>query len=105
MREAVVWYLTVQLAGLAAWPLVERAVPGLDEHGWACSKVVGVLGVSWIVWLVCMLAPVPFSGGTLWLALLAVAGLGWLAAPPPQKPSLLRRWGPKLCFLGGGFLA
>src|SRR5919201_6118185 len=105
MREAVVWYLTVQLAGLAAWPLVERAVPGLDEHGWACSKVVGVLGVSWIVWLVCMLAPVPFSGGTLWLALLAVAGLGWLAAPRQQRLAWLRCRATMLGLLEGVFLA
>jgi YYY domain-containing protein len=78
MREALVWYIVVQVAGLAVWPLVSRALAPLEDRGWAISKTVGLLGIAWLVWLVCMLTPLPFTRTTLIVALLGVGAGAWL---------------------------
>jgi len=78
MRDALAWYIAVQVAGLAVWPLVSRALAPLEDRGWAASKVVGLLGVAWLVWFVCMLTPLPFTRTTLLVALLGVAAGAWL---------------------------
>jgi YYY domain-containing protein len=77
MREALTWYVVVQVAGLAVWPLVARALAPLEDRGWAVSKAAGSLGLAWLVWLVCMLAPVPFSRATLVVALLGIGAAAW----------------------------
>ena len=43
MAEAIAWYVALQLAGLAVWPLVQRALVPQDDRGWGLSKVVGLL--------------------------------------------------------------
>src|SRR5258708_4075702 len=78
MRDALAWYIVVQVAGLAVWPLVSRALAPLEDRGWAASKVAGLLGVAWLVWFVCMLAPVPFTRTTLLVALVGLAAGAWL---------------------------
>jgi YYY domain-containing protein len=78
MRDALAWYIVVQVAGLAVWPLVSRALAPLEDRGWAASKVAGLLGVAWLVWFVCMLAPVPFTRTTLLVALVGLGAGAWL---------------------------
>src|SRR5229473_494133 len=78
MRDALAWYIVVQVAGLAVWPLVSRALAPLEDRGWAASKVAGLLGVAWLVWFVCMLSPLPFTRTTLIVALLAIGAGAWL---------------------------
>src|ERR1700737_4185072 len=78
MRDAVLWYLVVQIAGLAVWPLVARGLAPLEDRGWAISKVAGLLGIAWLVWLACMLSPLPFTRTTLSVALLGVGAAAWL---------------------------
>ncbi|HEV7662881.1 MAG TPA: DUF2298 domain-containing protein, partial [Chloroflexota bacterium] len=79
MRDALTWYVVVQVAGLAVWPLLSRALSPLEDRGWAVSKVAGSLAIAWLVWLICMLTPVPFSRATLTVALLAVATAAWVS--------------------------
>src|SRR5437868_14679476 len=78
MRDALTWYVVLQVAGLAVWPIVARALAPLADRGWAASKVAGLLCVAWLVWLVCMLTPLPFSRLTLAVALAGVAAAAWL---------------------------
>jgi YYY domain-containing protein len=78
MRDALTWYVVVQVAGLAVWPFLARALGSLEDRGWAASKAAGMLGIAWLVWLVCMLTPVPFSRATLLVALVVVGGAAWL---------------------------
>src|SRR4051794_34305858 len=77
MRDALAWYLVVQVAGLACWPLVARALAPLSDRGWALSKTAGLLGIAWLVWLCCMLTPLPFTRATLAIALILVAVGAW----------------------------
>jgi YYY domain-containing protein len=78
MRDALTWYVIVQVAGLAVWPLVARALAPLDDRGWGASKVAGLLGTAWLIWLLCMLTPLPFTRATLAVAVLAVGAAAWL---------------------------
>jgi YYY domain-containing protein len=91
MRDAVAWYIVVQVAGLATWPLVARALAPLADRGWAATKTAGLLGLSWLVWLVCMLTPLPFTRVTLLGAVVLVGAAAWT--------SELRRGTPLLSWL------
>src|SRR5579859_6063062 len=92
MRDALAWYIVVQVAGLAVWPLVSRALAPLDDRGWAVSKVAGLLGVTWLVWFVCMLTPLPFTRATLILALVGVGVGAWLLELRSTGLDSVLRW-------------
>jgi YYY domain-containing protein len=92
MRDALTWYVVVQVAGLAVWPLVARALAPLEDRGWAASKVAGVLVIGWLVWLVCMLTSLPFTRATLVIALLAVGLAAWLLEWRTSGFDALRAW-------------
>ena len=77
MKDALAWYLVVQVAGLASWPLVARALGPLADRGYAAAKTAGLLGLSWLVWLVCMLAPLPFTRASLFVALVVLGVAAW----------------------------
>ncbi|HEY2592867.1 MAG TPA: DUF2298 domain-containing protein, partial [Chloroflexota bacterium] len=79
MRDAITWYLVVQVLALAAWPVVSRALAPLDDRGWAATKAFGLLVVAWLVWFVCMLTPVPFTRATLFVAVVVVGVAGWVS--------------------------
>jgi uncharacterized membrane protein len=77
MGEAIAWYVVVQVAAVAAWPLVGRALSPLEDRGWAACKAAGILGIAWLVWLACMLTPLPFTRATLAVAVLVVGVASW----------------------------
>jgi YYY domain-containing protein len=77
VRDAITWYLVVQALALAVWPIVAQALTPLDDRGWAAAKAFGVLALAWLVWLVCMLSPVPFTRTTLAIAAVLVGGAAW----------------------------
>jgi YYY domain-containing protein len=77
MRDAVTWYVVIQVMALAVWPGVALALAPLDDRGWAAAKAVGVLAVAWLVWFVCMLTPVPFTRVTLWVAVVVIGAAAW----------------------------
>ena len=58
----------------------------LDDRGWAASKAAGLLGIAWLVWLVCMLTPLPFTRATLAVALLLVGGAAWFRPLTRRRP-------------------
>jgi YYY domain-containing protein len=78
MRDALSWYLLVQIGALAIWPALFVALRPLDDRGWAAAKTAGLLAVAWLVWFVCMLAPVPFTRIALVIAVVIVGGATWL---------------------------
>src|SRR6266849_3841881 len=92
MRDALAWYIVVQVAGLAVWPLVFRALAPLEDRGWAASKVAGLLGVAWLVWFVCMLTPLPFTRTTLIVALFGIGAGAWLLELRTAGVEPVRRW-------------
>ncbi len=89
MRDAITWYLVVQVLALAVWPVVAHALAPLDDRGWAAAKAFGLLLVAWLVWFVCMLTPVPFTRATLVVAVVAVGvtAWGWLWRSETLEPT------------------
>src|SRR3569833_3085262 len=77
MLDALSWYVVVQAASLAVWPLLLRGVSPLEDRGWGIAKTVGVLVLSRLVWLVCMLTGLPFERATLFIGLLVIAAVAW----------------------------
>src|SRR4029079_14148896 len=72
VSDALTWYVVVQAMAVAVWPLVARALAPLNDRGWGAAKTAGLLGIAWLVWLVCMLTPLPFTRATLLVATLLV---------------------------------
>ena len=48
----LVWYLLIFVLGLAAYPLVRRALPGLKDGGYPFARLVGMLLLAYGTWLV-----------------------------------------------------
>jgi len=86
----IVWYVSVFLLGLISYPLVRFALPGLQDRGYPLARTIGLIVLSYIVWLASS-ARIPFNrltilGGILLMALLS----GYLALR--QKEELLAEW-------------
>ncbi len=85
------WWLAIEILGLLVFPLVFLALPGLRDRGWGLSKAVGVLALSYVVWLPASLGVWPYERLTVWLTaiILAIAGglVGWR-----RRADLLAFW-------------
>lgn len=51
MVDLIFWYLLVSLIGFVALPLAARLLPTLKDHGYAISRVLGVMLTGFIFWL------------------------------------------------------
>ena len=51
MLDALRWLITVELIGLAAFPLAFYLLPRLADRGFTLSKPLGILLVSYLFWL------------------------------------------------------
>jgi YYY domain-containing protein len=81
----LVWYGAVFMIGLAAYPIVRTALPGLTDKGYALTRIAGLLILSYLVWLAGSLG-VAVERGMITLAfllLLLISGL--LFWPNRQK--------------------
>ena len=95
MLQAFATLITVELIGLAAFPLVARAFPVLADRGWAISKPLGMLVIATTVWLASYSRVIPNDPLVWWVvaALVAVVSLGVLRSDWQQlRRSLTRRW-------------
>ncbi|MBM4402358.1 MAG: hypothetical protein FJ044_03885 [Candidatus Cloacimonetes bacterium] len=71
------YYLTLQVLGLSVWPLVKRLFPNFPDRGWAFTKILGILLVSWVVWLLGSLRIAPFTRTTIIAVVIVIAILNW----------------------------
>jgi YYY domain-containing protein len=74
----LVWYLVVQLIGLAALPLTWWICHRLGDAGYALAKTIGVLVISYVPWLLASLHILPFSRASILLAVLLLVGASGL---------------------------
>jgi YYY domain-containing protein len=86
----LVWYLSVTLVGLLAYPLVRIALPGLQDRGYPLARTAGMLVLSYVVWLAGSLR-IDATRMTISIVLLlmALAG-GYLAYR--QRDELRQEW-------------
>src|SRR3972149_9886750 len=80
--EAIVWWLTIELIGAVAFPMIFLLLRFLPGRGYAFSKIVGLLLVSYLLWLGASVHLIPNERWSiiLVLALMAVSSsvLLWL---------------------------
>ena len=70
----IVWYLTIFVFGVLAFPFVFALLPNMADGGYSVSKLVGMLIVAWLAWAVSALKiPIWSQGGILFaLGILAI---------------------------------
>ena len=104
MTEALRFWALIELIGLGATPLAGMLLARLPGAGIGLGKVLGLLLVTWLIWLGGALTLVPYGTGSAaaWIALVCACGLlawvrGWqgrraVARGEPRGWLARRRW-------------
>ena len=71
----LVWLLLVELIYLAALPLATFLFRPLPDRGIVLARVLGILGVCYVVWMLASLGWMSFSRTSVFVAILAIAAL------------------------------
>jgi len=78
---AIQWWGVVVIFGWIGWPMVRRLFETWEDQGYLFAKAVGLLIVSFGVWLGGILNIVQFGPGPIWLVagvVGAIEGVGWI---------------------------
>ena len=95
MVDAVLWFLTIQLLGVAALPWVFRIFRFLPDRGVTLAKPAAVLAVSYLVWVFGLARLLPNTALTIWIITLCIIVASmWLAGRRREelREFLRRRW-------------
>ena len=80
MVDALVWWVVLQVLGLAVLPVSAVLFRALPDRGYALSKPLGLLLVGWLGYILAMVLGLPFNRVFLiGCILLALALSSWLA--------------------------
>ena len=80
MSDVILWLITVELLGLAAFPLAYFLLPNLADRGYGFSKTLGILIVGYAAWILGVLHVVPTVWAGLAGTLVAMAAVSaWVA--------------------------
>ncbi len=77
MTDVLIWWLVVQILGLAALPVAWRLFSGLPDRGYAFAKPLGIFLVTYLLWILAMFGVVRNNRGTVMFLVLAVAVAAW----------------------------
>ena len=89
MLEALGFFALVEVVGLAAVPLAALAFGRLPGAGLGFAKPLGLLLVTWVVWMAASVTPIPYGTTTVLVVIALLALAGGLAAA--RQRSLARR--------------
>jgi YYY domain-containing protein len=91
--QFILWWVIIQVFGLAALPLARRVFHWLPDEGYAFSKAVGLLVTSYLLWLGASAGVLVNDTGGILLALMLLAGesawISWRQGREPFRAS----WG------------
>lgn len=76
MFETLRWLVAAEVIGLAAFPIAHAIFPALRDRGWGFAKPLGLILVSFVVWILSYLRILPNSAGSYWLVVAVVGALG-----------------------------
>ena len=93
MITVIAWWLCFEIFGLAALPIAMRLFRWLPDRGYVFSKALGLLLVSYLVWLGASLGLLRNDSGGILLALAMMVGISaWLffrsRKNSPDEPGL-----------------
>jgi YYY domain-containing protein len=80
MLDALGFFLLVEIIGLAAVPLAALAFGRLPGAGLGFAKPLGLLLVTWVVWMAASVTPIPYGTTTVLVVVALLALAGGLAA-------------------------
>ena len=86
------WWLAAQVLGLAALPITRRVLRHLPDGGYAFSKIVGLLLVSYLLWLGASTGLLQNSLGGILIALLGVAAVSAILLAWEGKETSRASW-------------
>jgi YYY domain-containing protein len=89
MLEALGFFVLVEVIGLAALPLAALAFGRLPGAGLGFAKPLGLLLVTWLVWMLASVTPAPYDMTTVLVVVALLAVAGGLAAA--RQRTLARR--------------
>lgn len=75
--SVLLWLVALEALGLAALPLGQRLFSALPDRGFATSKMLGLLLVSYVAWVTGMLGLTAFTGPTMVVLTLLLAAAAW----------------------------
>ncbi len=84
MLEVLLWWLLLELIGLAVLPLAFRFFRNLPDRGYAFTKPLGLLLVAYPFWLLTSLGFLTNTRGAILLVVIGVAALSWWLAGRPM---------------------
>ena len=79
------WWVLVGGLGIVFLPLTLKFFGKFFDRGYAFSKIIAVLVISYLVWLWGSLKILPFTNQTIWLAIGVTAGANFLLIRKKQK--------------------
>jgi YYY domain-containing protein len=90
MLYLFIWWLILQLFGLAALPTAYHLFRWLPDRGYAFAKALGLLLVSYLLWMGALTGVLTHSSGGIVIAWLATAGISgtllWVANKQGESP-------------------
>ena len=69
----IFWWLVLLVIGLLSFPLVSRVCGRLPDRGYSISKLVGLVILTFLVWMISSLHIMPFGYISIWISLLLLA--------------------------------
>lgn len=78
MTEFLPWLLVVEVIGVAFLPFTLWIFRWLPDRGYGLSKLVGLLGLTYVAWLVGSAVPIAGSPWLAWSILTVVGATGWI---------------------------
>ena len=107
MTDSIVWWLTLEAIGLASFPIAFSFFRFLPDRGFGASKVLGLLFMSYVLWIAATVGGLPSARWSL-LLILALLALASGALAVRRRRSLrrfLRRQWPVILLTEGAFLS
>ncbi|MFW6125570.1 MAG: DUF2298 domain-containing protein [Chloroflexota bacterium] len=83
----VVWWLALGVVGLVSFPLVSRICGALGDRGYSISKLVGLVILTFLVWVISSLRVLPFGLGSIGLSFAILTALSLWFGRRHVKPS------------------
>ncbi|MCS7222371.1 MAG: DUF2298 domain-containing protein [Anaerolineae bacterium] len=93
MGELLRWWIAIEVIGLVAWPLGWRLCGNLADRGYGLSKALGLLLVSYVLWVTSSFGFLGNDLGSILASLLAVAACSaWALRRGDSSWAALRDW-------------
>ena len=105
MGVVFLWWLAIEIIGLAALPLTTLVFAHLPGRGWVFAKPLGLLTLGWLIWFpLIVVHALPYSSG--WIAgtlvAFALGNLALMRRLPAVRDGLLSIWREHRSYVIGG---